>query len=420
VNGGRGVRGSVGGSDVATFERCMSVGGVAVFPADTVYGLACDPHNRVAVERLYALKRRRLEKPSAVMFFALELALAALPELGPRTRDALERLLPGAVTVLLANPERRFPLACGEDQLTLGLRVPAVPDLQGIRWPVLQSSANLAGRPEALRLADVPEQIRRRADMVIDGGELPGVASTVVDLRAYEADNTWSVVRRGAVGEDALAAALQWQFHFDPETYAAMIREDIPVYDRLQEELAQASGAGARRVLELGTGTGETASRLLERHPDAGLVGIDESASMLDVARARLPAARVELHVARLQQPLPEGSFDLVASALCVHHLDPREKQDLFARVHKALAPSGRFVLADVMIPPDPADAVTGLSPGFDKPSTLAEQLQWLQEAGFRTRVTWQHRDLAVVVAQPAGDAAPAAEVPRDPPEGVA
>jgi L-threonylcarbamoyladenylate synthase len=396
----------VGGSDVATFERCMAVGGVAVFPADTVYGLACDPHNLVAVERLYALKRRRLDKPSAIMFFALDLALAALPELGLRTRDALTRLLPGAVTILLANPELRFPLACGEDRLTLGLRVPVVPDLHQIRRPVLQSSANLAGRPEALRLADVPEQIRRRADMVIDGGELPGVASTVVDLREYEADNVWRIVREGAVDAAAVAAALEWQFHFEPETYAVMIRDDIPVYDHFQEELVQASGTGARRVLELGTGTGETADRLLKRHPEATLVGVDESGSMLDAARARLPDSRVELRVARLQQPLPEGPFDLIASALCVHHLDPGEKQDLFARVQRALGPGGRFVLADVVVPPDPADAVTGLSPGFDQPSTLAEQLQWLQAAGFRTRVTWEHRDLAVVVAQAPGEAA--------------
>src|SRR5205814_5115490 len=99
--GGRDVGGgqAVSAVEAGTFERCMSVGGVAVFPADTVYGLACDVHNRIAVERLYALKRRRLDKPSAVMFFARELALSALPEVGPRVRSALERLLPGAVTV---------------------------------------------------------------------------------------------------------------------------------------------------------------------------------------------------------------------------------------------------------------------------------------------------------------------------------
>jgi len=376
----------------------MSVGGVAVFPADTVYGLACDVHNPLAVARLYALKRRRSDKPSAVMFSDLELALAALPELGPRTLGALERLLPGAVTVLLANPELRYPLACGEDQLTLGLRVPVLPGLQGVKWPVLQSSANFAGEPEAVRLKDVPEAIRRRADMVIDGGELPGTASTVIDLRAYEARGDWRIARAGAVGEDEVRAALEWQFHFTPACYASMIREDLD-YDRLQDELVQASGTGARRVLELGTGTGETAARLLERHLEAELVGIDESAEMLAAARSRLPPGRVSLRVARLQAPLPEGPFDLVASALCVHHLRGPEKRDLFRRMRGLLAPGGRFVLADVVSPADPADAVTSLTPGFDHPSPLSDQLAWLAEAGFQTRVAWVQADLAVVVA---------------------
>src|SRR5215218_2807241 len=112
-----------------TFARCIAVGGVAVFPADTVYGLACEPDSKEAVRRLYALKRRRPDKPAAVMFFALDLALAALPELGPRTSDALGALLPGAVTLLLPNPAHRFPLACGPGGRgdVLGLRVPAWP-----------------------------------------------------------------------------------------------------------------------------------------------------------------------------------------------------------------------------------------------------------------------------------------------------
>ena len=182
-----------------TFERCMSVGGIAVFPADTVYGLACDAGNTGdVIRRLYALKRRPLSKPSAVMFFDLETALTVLPELGERTRAALTQLLPGQVTVLVPNPERRFPLACGEDPTTLGLRVASVPALAGVRWPVLQSSANLAGGAEARTLDEVPEQLRAEADMVIDGGELPGTPSTVVDLRAYEQDGSWSIVRAGA------------------------------------------------------------------------------------------------------------------------------------------------------------------------------------------------------------------------------
>jgi len=389
----------VSGEHAEAFERCMGVGGVAVFGADTVYGLACDVQDRLAVGRLYRLKRRSLDKPSAVMFFDLGLALDALPELGPRTCGALEQLLPGPVTVLVPNPAGRFALACGADPATLGLRVPIVPALDGVRWPVLQSSANRAGGHDARRLEDVPEPIRRAADLVIDGGELPGAASTVIDLRDYEASERWQIVRQGAVSAWDVAAALEGQFHFNPGSYLEMIRDDIPVYDRFQEEVAEASGEGVQRVLELGTGTGETAARLLERHREAFLVGVDESAEMLAAARARLPAERVSLQVSRLEEPLPEGPFDLVASALCVHHLSGAEKRDLFRRVRVALAPGRRFVLADVVVPADPTDAVTSLTPGYDRPDTVVAQLEWLAEAGFAVRVAWEHADLAVVVA---------------------
>jgi L-threonylcarbamoyladenylate synthase len=194
--------------DAKAFERCLAVGGLVVFPADTVYGLACDPDNRFAVERLYLLKRRPLSKPSAVMFFDLETALSSLPELGERTRFALSRLLPGGVTLLLPNPGERFALAFGSDSLTLGVRVPVVPVLAGVRAPVLQSSANRAGGADPRRLQEVSPLIRAAADLVIDGGELPGTPSTVVDLRRYEESGTWSVVRPGAVGEESLDAAL--------------------------------------------------------------------------------------------------------------------------------------------------------------------------------------------------------------------
>ena len=199
--------------DAETFERCMAVGGVAVFPADTVYGLACEPAAEDAVRRLYALKGRRPDKPAAVMFFSVELALAALPELGRRTRVALDALLPGGVTLLLPNPGRRFPLACGPDPETLGLRVPELPPaaaaLAAVRWPVLQSSANLAGGPDARRLQDVPERVRTGADLLLDAGELPGTPSTVVDLRGYERDGSWRILRAGAVDADGVAAALR-------------------------------------------------------------------------------------------------------------------------------------------------------------------------------------------------------------------
>jgi len=387
-------------SDAEAFERCMAVGGVAVFPSDTVYGLACDPGQRLAVQRLYLLKRRPPEKPSAVMFFDLEVTLEALPELGERTRKALGRLMPGGVTVLLPNPARRFPLACGDDPATLGVRVPLVERLAGVRWPVLQSSANRAGGPDPRRLEDVPELTRRSADLVIDGGELPGKSSTVVDLRRYEEDGSWRIVRSGAVREEQLRSALGGQWHFDPETYLEMIDLDVPLFRELQDQLAAASGTGARRILELGTGTGETARRLLERHPDASLVGIDESEGMLSAASAALPADRVELRVARIQEELPEGPFDLAASALAVHHLEGEEKAVLFTRVRQALRPGGRFVLGDLVLPEDPTIARTPFTPGFDKPSSIADQMRWLRDAGFDAEVAWVEGDLAVIVGR--------------------
>jgi tRNA threonylcarbamoyl adenosine modification protein (Sua5/YciO/YrdC/YwlC family) len=394
-------------SQAEAFERCMSVGGVAVFPADTVYGLACDPSDRLAVERLYRFKRRSLGKPSAVMFFDLSLALDALPELGPATREAVSKLLPGPVSLLLPNPGERFPLACGEDPRTLGLRVIRSQALDGVSWPILQSSANRAGGPDPRRLDEVPEPIRRGADMVIDAGELPGTPSTVIDLREYEHDGAWSIVRQGAVPEDRIAPLLRGQFHFDPSTYVEMITSEMPGYARLQREVTKASGTGARLVLDLGTGTGETARRLLEAHPYAFLVGVDVSGAMLDVARDSLPPGRFELHLASIEEELPEGPFDVVTSALAVHHLSGPEKAELFVNVRQALRPGGRFVLGDVVVPEDPADATTPLTPGFDRPSPLADQLHWLEDAGFDAQVRWASGDLAVIVAHARPDGRP-------------
>lgn len=190
------------------FEDCIAVGGVALFPADTVYGLACDPASDAAVARLYELKRRPADKPAAVMFFSLEPALAALPELTPRLRAALQALLPGPVTLLLPNPLARWPLACGPDPSTLGLRVPAPGALADVSVPVLQSSANVSGGDDPRALEDVDTALRAGADLAVDGGPLPGTPSTVVDLRAYEREGAWEVLREGALPRVAISAAL--------------------------------------------------------------------------------------------------------------------------------------------------------------------------------------------------------------------
>jgi L-threonylcarbamoyladenylate synthase len=196
--------------DAERLQRCVAAGGVAVFPADTVYGLACDPLSEAAVRRLYELKGRPPERPAAVMFFTLHTMLAALPGLGERERAALGTLLPGPLTVLLPNREHRYPLTGGGD--TLGLRVPLLPAplaaLSGVELPVMQSSANRSGGPEARRLEEVPPALREGAELVLDGGELPGVASTVLDLREYERHGRWRVVRAGPVEEAELRRAL--------------------------------------------------------------------------------------------------------------------------------------------------------------------------------------------------------------------
>jgi L-threonylcarbamoyladenylate synthase len=199
---------SVAADPARALQTTIAGGGVAVFYADTVYGLACDPEDADAVRRLYQLKGRPPRKPSAVMWFSRGAALAALPELGGRTRGLLEQLLPGGVTLLLPNPRRRFPLACGPDPETLGIRVPDVPALTAVETPVLQSSANLAGGSDPRSLDEVPESIREGADLVLDGGTLAGVPSTVVDLRGFETRGEWSIARAGLVSASAIAAAL--------------------------------------------------------------------------------------------------------------------------------------------------------------------------------------------------------------------
>lgn len=188
------------------------------------------------------------------------------------------------------------------------------------------------------------------------------------------------------------------QFHFDPSTYLAMIREDIGRYDELQEETARASDrVMASRILELGTGTGETAKRVLARHRGAGFIGIDRSEAMLAIARETLPEA--ELRVQHLEDPLPAGPFELAFSALAVHHLDAAGKQDLFGRVAAVLVPGGRFVLADVIVPADLGRAQIPLSQDFDRPDRLDDQLTWLAAAGFEAQATWVVDDLAVIAA---------------------
>lgn len=139
-------------------------------------------------------------------------------------------------------------------------------------------------------------------------------------------------------------------------------------------------GGRVARILDLGTGTGETARRVLARHPSALLVGVDESPPMLEHARTFLPEA--DLRAGRLEDALPEGQFDLVVSALAVHHLETAAKRDLFERVYRSLSPGGRFALADLVVPDDPANAITPIDGVYDRPDRLDQHLGSLTAAG--------------------------------------
>jgi tRNA (cmo5U34)-methyltransferase len=191
------------------------------------------------------------------------------------------------------------------------------------------------------------------------------------------------------------------EFHWDPDSYLELVRSEVPDYEVLQNEVAAATdGIAAERLLELGTGTGITARNVLARHPGAHLTGIDASAEML--GQVDVPGA--DLRVQDLGDPLPEGPFDVVFSALAVHHLDGPGKAALFRRVAAALAPGGRFVLGDMIVPEDPADVVTPIDDRhYDQPDSVADQLDWMRDAGFDARVSWLHRDLAVLVGDRPG-----------------
>ncbi len=184
-------------------ELCITAGGVAVFPADGLYGLACDPLNQAAIERIHRIKGRDDGKPAAVLYFS-PLAMREMVEgLGDRTRAALGALLPGPVTLVVDNPEHRYPLACRADPERLGLRLIDGP-LMGMMWPIFQTSANRSGEPAPAIFADVPHSILSAVDVAIDGGTLTGSPSTVIDVTSLDSAGEWTILRQGGMPAEEL------------------------------------------------------------------------------------------------------------------------------------------------------------------------------------------------------------------------
>ena len=177
------------------------------------------------------------------------------------------------------------------------------------------------------------------------------------------------------------------QFHSDPGSYLELIRGDVPRYDELQEKAIEAIPFAPARTLELGFGTAETTRRLLERHPRTRITGLDASPEMVFMAR-RL--GWEEMRLGRIEDPLPDGPWDLVISVLTVHHLDDDGKRDLFRRVREQ---ARAFVIGDVVDVP-PERRVASLEQGVDMPSPAAEQAEWCGGEVF-----WEADDLAVIRA---------------------
>jgi tRNA (cmo5U34)-methyltransferase len=174
------------------------------------------------------------------------------------------------------------------------------------------------------------------------------------------------------------------QFHMDPETYLDEIRAELPRYDEIQTATINAIPFPPRKVLELGVGTGETTRRLLERYPNAEVTGLDSQPEMVFKAREY----GIEVRLARMQDPLPDGPWDLVISVLSVHHLDEAAKRDLFRRVREQ---SSSLVLGDVVLV-DPQ--TVELEPGVDLPSRASDQAEW--SGG---EIVWEEGDFAVIRA---------------------
>jgi len=161
-----------------------------VLATDTVYGLCTTP---LAPESLSRLKGREADQPIALLASEVDILLELVPEL---PEAPVRKLLPGRLTLIFPNPEQRFPLLSSGD--TIGVRVPqlrgAARRIVTRAGAVAATSANLHGAPDPRRLDEVPEEIRGQA-VLVDGGELPGIASTVVDLTGPEPE----IVREGAV-----------------------------------------------------------------------------------------------------------------------------------------------------------------------------------------------------------------------------
>jgi L-threonylcarbamoyladenylate synthase len=194
---------------VSEHERALRAGGLAILPTDTVYGIGCAAFHREACARLYACKARTQDQPTAVVLGSVENLLEnVLPELMGRAGVLCRRVLPGPVTLVVPNPGRRFAYLCGTTPCCIGVRVPvllpAIARLADAVGGIALTSANLRGAPPPARVGDVPAELRDRCAFAVDGGDLAGTPSSVIDITGPE-----PVLIRGGADADALMARLR-------------------------------------------------------------------------------------------------------------------------------------------------------------------------------------------------------------------
>src|SRR6266508_2031203 len=186
---------------MGTIDEAVSAiraGAPVILPIDTVYGLCATPYREEPVARLYRLKGRPETVPSALLCSDLELLFECVPELRGRSGVLARAILPGPYTLIFPNPARRFRWLNGLALDTIGVRVPLLDgpgrEVLGQVGAVAATSANRHRGLDPRRLEDVPSAISKACGAVVDGGELPGKPSTVIDLTGPEP----RVLREGA------------------------------------------------------------------------------------------------------------------------------------------------------------------------------------------------------------------------------
>jgi L-threonylcarbamoyladenylate synthase len=174
-----------------------------ILPTDTVYGLCASAYTSQPAERLYELKGRDAQQPSALLAADLDMLLECVPELRGRAATIARALLPGPYTLILPNPARRYRWVTGATPEAVGVRVPELPpeaeSVVAHIGCVVATSANLAGGPDPRRVDEIPEAILHGVGAVVDAGELPGLPSTVLDFTGTEP----RVIREGAASAAA-------------------------------------------------------------------------------------------------------------------------------------------------------------------------------------------------------------------------